>query len=160
MPLTGWTNGILTTTTSPCFTSFPGRYRSSEFPVKMYTGISTTASILRLEFDFYEIDSWGNDAFAVFINCFTIQLGLFNVDKYQGMLGGFVEDVHFETNSLGSPTDLGFGGFDDQRHNVTINLPSRFFNGLLQVQFGSNLDRVIDNKSYGIDNIKITAYQC
>ena len=126
----------------------------------MYTGISTTASILRLEFDFYEIDSWGNDAFAVFINCFTIQLGLFNVDKYQGMRGGFVEDVHFETNSLGSPTDLGFGGFDDQRHNVTIDLPSRFFNGLLQVQFGSNLDRVIDNKSYGIDNIKITAYQC
>ena len=55
--LTGWTTGILDTSNTQSFTSFLGSYGSSVSPENLYTGIPTTATMLKLEFDFYEIDS-------------------------------------------------------------------------------------------------------
>ena len=75
MSLTGWTDGILTQ--SPYFTTFLGRNGGVLYPEKLYTGITVMASILKLEFDFYEIDSWDSELFAVVINCVTIPLGIF-----------------------------------------------------------------------------------
>ena len=160
MPLSGWTNGKLETTSTQYFTSFLGRYARSESAEKIYTSIPTTASMLKLEFDFYEIDSWYNELFAVVINCVTIPLGAFNAFNDEGTREGDVEDVHFKTSSLVQPFNQGFNVYPDQRHHVTIFLPSRFINGFLKVRFESSLVEVIEDRSFGIDNIWITAYQC
>ena len=160
IPLTGWTNGFLDTTSTQQFTSFLGRYVSQMLPEKLYISIPTTASMLKFEFDFYEIDSWNDDWFNVVINCVTIPLGNFEFVTDEGTREGDVEDVHFKTQSLGPPLNMGFDAYPDQTHHVTINLPGRFVNGFLKVRFESGLDQKIDNESFGIDNIQITAYQC
>ena len=94
------------------------------FPEKLYAGIPTSASMLKLEFDFYEIDSWDDEVFAVYINNAGILLGYFNHILDEGTQVGSVGDVRVEIQSLGPPLDLGFNPhFGDQIHHVTIYLP-------------------------------------
>jgi hypothetical protein len=160
--LTGWTNGKVENS-STAFTSFLGRYGASGSAEKVYTTIPTNASKLTLNFDFYEIDSWDGESFSVEINCVTILLGTFLYGTNEGNRTGVVGDVQFETRATvhGAPINMGFGSFADQIHHVTINLPSRFVNnGLLKVKFSSTLNQDLTDEAFGIDNIKITAYQC
>ena len=117
-------------------------------------------SILKLEFDFYELDSWDYETFAVVINCVTISLGIFFWNIDEGTRQGTVGDVSFKTQSLGAPANVEFNAYSDQAHHVTINLPSRFVNGVLNVKFLSSLNGDASDESFGIDNIKITAYKC
>ena len=147
-------------TSVPYFTHFLGRYGKLLPPEKIYTNIPTNPSRLKLEFDFYEIDSWDTELFDVVINCVTIPLGSFKSNVDEGTREGVVQDVHFQISSIGALANRGFAGQSDQIHHVTIDLPHRFVNGLLQVKFETNLDESIGNESYGIDNIQLTGYPC
>ena len=161
MSLTGWTDGRLDTTSTQYFTSFLGRYGRSMSPEKTYMSISTTASKLTLEFDFYEIDTWDHETFTVVINNFTVPLGTFFVFNNEGTFGGVVGDVHFEILSGEKFPSTGFDDdYPDQIHHVTIDLPIRFVTGFLKVRFESGLDEEVNNESFGIDNIKLTTYEC
>ena len=160
--MTGWTNGKLETS-SIAFTSFLGRYGSNGSAEKIYTTLPSTASKLTLNFDFYEIDSWDGEIFSVEINCVTIPLGSFLYGTNEGNRTGVVGDVQFKTRASvsGIPINRGFGKYSDQIHHVTINLPKRFVNnGLLKVKFSSSLNQDFTDEAFGIDNIKITSFQC
>ena len=78
----GWTNGKVDS--DGAFGQFLGRYIADDpQPEKTYAVFAGAATI-RVEFDFYEIDSWnksgsrGPDHFVVFIDHEEVDLGVFD----------------------------------------------------------------------------------
>ena len=165
---TNWTNGLLAEEVNcTYFTKFLGRYTGMNttlwpLPEKTFSGIPTASSMLKLEFDFYEIDSWDTEPLSVQVNNDTILLGTFRHQTNEGTTSGFSGisgDIAFTTKSDGG---VGFRCFntirEDQIHHVTISLPSRIFaSGSIFVKFVPGIDSGLHDESLGIDNIKLTS---
>ena len=159
----GWING--NTTKEGAFTEFLGRYAIDQpSPRKTYT-VPKDASEIKLEFDFYEIDSWdGNqDYFRVRIDDKAVNIGTFSwwydEDGRYGKVNGISYIFKSERNS-----NIGFTSkWLDQIHHVTMRIPKSFFevDGKLKIEFQTTFSSDIDNESVGFDNIEITAmYGC
>ena len=164
--LAGWTNGKLDM--HPGFTTFLGRYddnnfRSADDPSKRYT-VPPSASSVRVEFDFYEIDQWaGADYLYVYINAEELNLGVFNYNVDEGLkTGSSPSGITWQSLSGGTPTHIGFGSVNDQIHRVTATVPSSLLSaGTLELRFGTRLSGGMEVNSSGFDNIRVTAlYDC
>jgi hypothetical protein len=161
----GWDNGRLDSCSD--FTQFLGRYfpGDASFPHKTYTDIPTDASTVTVEFDFYEIDVWGwqqEDRVVVNIDGVDVPLGPFRSQFDDGTKTGVVNGVSFQTSSYDVPAERCFGAGDgsntwyfDQKHHVTMVLPSRFIaDGALSLDFKTPGVRRF--QAAGFDNIRIT----
>ena len=166
--LTGWTKGQL----DYCayFTNFLGRFAAFDLdPVKTYSNIPVDASMLTLEFDFYEIDSWEateQDCAVININNVRIPIGIFDSSSDEGTMNKTVDGIELVSASQGAPSEHCFGKNDsnsmwfDQKHHVTVTVPNSYFsNGNLTVKFQTYVSGDKENESAGYDNIKITAHR-
>ena len=164
----GWTNGKVDS--DGAFGQFLGRYIASDpQPEKTYAVFAGAATI-RVEFDFYEIDSWnksgsrGPDHFVVFIDHEEVDLGVFDAGTDEGYRhGSTANGIKWTTQSTGPPTHLGFGdqgktSFKDQIHKVVVTIPPSFFadDRRIKVRFENRANgEVAEDESAGIDNVKI-----
>jgi hypothetical protein len=114
-----------------------------------------------VSFDFYEIDSWNNEEFYVYVDGKAINLGRFsyNSNENENIKSGITVDEIAWSYSSAPPEDLiNTSGWKDQVHNVTLNVPRSALTGSdITVKFDARLDHHQSNESYGIDNLIIMA---
>ena len=161
---TGWKNGRIDS--APAFTKFLGRYdvndrKSDKFPEKTYSGLNPKANSIKLQLDFYEIDSWdgtgkyGPDLLWIRIDGVKLAIGPFamNVDEKTKSGGAF--GISWSSKSLGPPAHLGFnGGYLDQKHRFTIIIPKEYYaDGKITVKLGAEITSEKWDESAGYDNI-------
>ncbi|MCY2983755.1 MAG: Ig-like domain-containing protein, partial [Planctomycetota bacterium] len=106
---------------------------------------------VQVEFDMLELDSWDGEAFRVFANdqqvssnSFFTRYSAYGLDGNQG--AATVTDL--------GVTNQGFSDWADQRHHFKLNVP--VVNGQLKLGFGSTLDQLSGDESWGLDNLKIS----
>ena len=171
--VTGWTNGKIEKG-GKAFSWFLGRYdahdtNKEKFPKKTYHGLNPQADSVRLEVDFYEIDSWegatsnGRDQLWIFIDGVRLAIGPFNESVEERTKTGSAEGINWIRKSLGKPKKLGFKGKSkDQKHRLVIKIPKQYYkDGEITVQFVAGLDDSNHDKSAGFDNIKFfEMYKC
>jgi hypothetical protein len=169
--LTGWENGLLTDDLNCTgFSKFLGVYgldNNANFPKLLLNSIPTDVLHVLLEFDFYEIDSWDfadNDRVNIQINNEpNITIGpfeKFSLDCNSTIVSG---DINGIVRALAPPVDQCFAFWPDQKHHVSLTLPSRLFttDGTLAVKLMPITNQPISDESAGFDNFKITAHwQC
>ncbi|EPA0548831.1 tandem-95 repeat protein, partial [Vibrio alginolyticus] len=118
--------------------------------------IPSDVNEVNISFSFYEIDSWDGESFQIFVggeqlttlenSAFRTQDGTTTLYDSDGNEVG--EVIH------GASQREGFGGWNDQAHQVNLTVPVE--DGQLQLGFGSTLNQSIPDESFGIDNIEIT----
>ena len=163
----GWSDGT-TTDGGAAFTTFLGRFGGGGEQTSKSFAVTDGADQVEITFDFYELDSWDGDAgdrFAVSINGGEIVSEDFfhagragrdgNDPAASGRTGAVSWSIAPATDGQSS---LGFTSgpaYTDQIHQVTLLLdnPGADFT----LGFGSTLDQEIDDESFGIDNLVVTA---
>jgi len=167
----GWFNGNLNAD-CPALTQFLGRFDSaSPFPYKTYT-IPPATTQVKVEFDFYQIDSWdgGTDSLRVLLNSLSIDLGSFQTSDIStpGHVPGtpvnrqYPTDVSVVLNTLKRTTPIVcFKTGDEIIHHVAITLPNKYFStGKLTLELQTWLTDYVRDEASGFDNIKITILDC
>lgn len=158
---TGWNNN--TTTNDSLFSEFLGRFNrninvgGNQELFQTFT-LSGDQDYVTIEFDLYEIDSWDNEWFYIFINDQQIRSdrlrhNVFEDNGYALDSGtNITSDVHTLTN------DDGYIGFRDttrdQIHRYTLTIPT---NGNdIKFGIGTSLNsNNFNDESFGIDNVII-----
>ncbi len=146
----GWSQNTSTTGNST-FTRFLGRFGGTggaETVFKTYalSGVQTQVTI---DFDFYEIDSWDEEEFRVFVDGMAVERDRYSWRRDDGIYHGLpklfpADDGH---------TDYGFGNFPDQ--GIAYQLVIATTASSLRLGFGSTLNQDITDEAWGIDNIQI-----
>ena len=159
--LTGWNNGRLDSSSG--FTQFLGRFAKNEpDPWKYYRDIPTDALYVTLMFDFYEIDAWDKDdqdCLYVLIDGNRVNFGIFDQHRDDGPRSGSEHGITWSIGNSASPTNIGFSSSKDQKHSVTMRIPSSLFSdGKIKLQFDTRVTSTNKNhESAGFDNIKWVA---
>ncbi|NDV18287.1 tandem-95 repeat protein [Pseudodesulfovibrio sp. JC047] len=150
------------TETDGIMTDFMGRFGNlsgtsdafKDFPV------ADQADSVTLEFDLYEIDSWDGEWFGVSVNGETAMFPLHHGSPDGPIPGGpaYVTPGITLTVTPVTPDgqDLGFRGWSDQIHHVTITIDDPGQN--LSVGFLNTLNQSVIDEAYGIDNISVASY--
>lgn len=145
---TGWNNN---TTTFEAGTQFLGRHGGTGgaqalFKTYALTGAQTQVNV---QFDFYEIDSWDQEFFTVFVDDVAIAN-----DEFQWFR--FDNPANATPLQNNGSTDLGFGiiGAPDQSYRYSFDINTTGTS--IKLGFGTNLDQSIGDESWGIDNVVIT----
>ena len=168
----GWAQGdgsVASVQPSDTFSKFLGRLGGSDVGTnqvsKTYEGLPTDAPMLKLSYDMYELDSWdvderwahpGGDKYFVEINDKVIDFGAFggNLNDYKK---GEVDGIQWTTHFINAPTNLGFFQYNDQKHDVILTIPQKYYaDGKLTIKFRTYTDEILENESLGIDNLMIT----
>lgn len=154
----GW-NDNSTNNAVPAFTEFLGRFSGTgetQSVFKTYALPGDQLSVI-IEFDFYEIDSWdgdndsADDSFLVYIDDNIV------VDAYYYWWSND-DDSDSHSTPYAAPTNIGFAGWDDQRHHFVIQVPTTASS--IKLGFGSGLDQDLSDESWGIDNVTVeTSYE-
>ncbi len=158
---TGWTDNT-TTDGGATFGEFLGRFHDDNGNEAVSKTFATDASAdyAIFEFDFYEIDSWdgGGDEFSIFIDGEEVFVESFNDAN---------TETYFTTATLtdgrevtvdvgaGNPDNIGFSGFDDEIHRITVTVENP--GPSVTLGFGANLTANINNESWGIDNLTVSS---
>ncbi len=156
----GWNNN--TTSTDATLSQFWGRFGrnvhvAGDQELFQTFALSGDQEYITIEFDFYELDSWENERFYLFINdTQVLNNDIYNRTTYDREVGGTFGDVTYRVQEL--TDDIGFitynTSYQDQivRYSLTIkNTDSSF-----KLGFGSNLNtNDLNNEAFGIDNLKI-----
>jgi hypothetical protein len=161
--LNGWVNARIETSAQAGFTKFLGLFTSKDLPTKTFAISPERSGSARVEFEFYEIDSWngngfwGPDNFLVVVNNQQVDLGFFTNFGRDPNASGTVQGISWSHNATIATTNLGFGIFADQKHDVVLDIPGSYLTGnALTLKFHFN---VTDDEEYGgIDNLVI--YSC
>jgi hypothetical protein len=106
-----------------------------------------------IKFDFYEIDSWDNETFNVFVNDLMVKNDSYNwqgPDKRDGITGDTGTKLK---NNIGR-TNTRWSN-NDEAHAYEVQAVVRG-GGFVKLGFGAGLSSGINDESYGIDNIEIT----
>jgi len=149
----GWSNNV--TDSSLNTTQFLGRFSGSagtQAVSKTYSlsGNQTEATI---SFDFYEIDSWDGETFNVFIDNTIVFSSQFWVDSHLPSPDNYVNTSTVNISQL----DEGLLAFDaaysDELWRYTIDVATTSNN--IKLGFGTTLDELRSNESWGIDNVII-----
>ena len=157
----GWTERSIESRV-PFLSSFLGRFgRGRQSTGRNFENIPSNAESIAIEFDLYQFDDWtftGNerDKVVVVVDSTEVDLGLF--DRYaSGTQGG----ISWRRYPSGHPNhNLGFGGSDDRVHKVVLRVSSSFVrSGVLTVTVRGSLNGLISEKSFGIDNFKLTSHR-
>ena len=150
----GWTNNT-TTIGNESFTTFLGRFGGTggNEAVSKTFALSGDQDRVTIEFDFYEIDSWDQEAFMVFVNN-----NLYSAVTYRhqdrnepGTVSGLaVTNLLPEAGNY----NLGFSHWEDQTYHYRFDYYTTATS--ITLGFGSTLNGSIYNESWGIDNVRIT----
>lgn len=153
---TGWSDNT-TENGGTILTEFLGRHSQeagSQDTFKTYV-LSGNQDYVVLSFDFYEIDSWDNEAFRIFIDdavLFNVNFsnGAFNTpaDGSSGILSWQIQELtqfnaHFAYGA----------GFSDQAYRITLTVDTTA--AAMKLGFSSTLDEAIGNEAWGVDNITV-----
>ncbi len=112
--------------------------------------LSGAQTVVGIQFDFYEIDSWDNELFNIFIDDALVMAHPFDFTVYDAS-----PDM---ANILPPPpilADLGFGQWPDQTYTHNMIIYPTTAAGF-KLGFGATLDGENgDNEAWGIDNLVI-----
>ena len=115
-------------------------------------GVANANKKVKIRFDLYEIDSWGESSsvpeiFYLFINNMNIlSKDLWTDAVFGDKDGGTAINVKDSTNNI--------YGFHDEKHQIEI-LTDLDSSGRVKLGFGAKLNEALSNESWGIDNIEI-----
>ncbi len=141
----GWSDNTTTDGGSP-FTEFLGRHGGTGGSQVLYKDFSLSGNQteVTIEFDFYAIDSWDGEYFNIYID-----------DVLERQDQFYVGAVPTGTIFLFGGADYGFNGiWLDQGVRYTLTVDTSATN--LRLGFGTTLDQIIPDESWGIDNVKIS----
>jgi len=150
------------------FSHFLGRFGRDKNRASKTFDVPKDAKSLTVEFLFYEIDSWEfRDRLLFIVGSTRLDLQQFglrdpinnpnNFYSISGKASGISWQRKSETNS----SDFGFSpSAKDQKHRVSVSIPSRYYadTGKLKVGFYLETSHDIWSESGGVDNFKITAH--
>ena len=156
--VSGWSNNSTSTVDGE---KILGRFIHTQDVEKTFT-VPTNVDGYTISFDFYEIDSWDNEEFAVFIDGKEVNLGRFtgggNDDSENARSGVTADEIVWTYSSLDPAQLSGTGGWADQIHQVSIWVPKTAISGnQITVKFDARTNQHVNDESYGIDNFAITA---
>ncbi len=144
---TGW--NVTTREYDASLSYFLGRFGGTGGAQSVYKTFTLAApSIVTIQFDFYEIDSWDGEQFRVFINDAVVIAAPIR-QSYNDSV----------TNAVALTDGLSHiaysSGWTDQKFRFTLTYDATTTN--LKLGFGSTLDQAIADEAWGIDNLMITA---
>lgn len=144
-------------------TTFLGRWGSGSSAIDYVNktfdfGSSNANKAITIKLDFYEIDSWDNEIFYIYINGIRHNLSSFPGEVYiNGELQNTVAK-NFRLNRNDGGTSLVVSGSswsgDEEKHQITINTTLNS-SGRVRLGFSSTLNESVSNESWGVDNIEI-----
>lgn len=144
-------------------TTFLGRWGSgssaTDYVNKTFSfGSENANKAVTIKFDFYEIDSWDDEIFYVYINGIRHNLSTFPGQIYiNGQLQNTTaKTFKLNTNNGGSSLVVSGSSWsgDEEKHQITINT-TLDSNGRVRLGFSSTLNEATSNESWGVDNIEI-----
>ncbi len=147
----GWNN---TTREYVNGTYFLGRFAGTGGAQGIYKSYSLNAGLksIRIQFDFYEFDSWDGESFYIYINDSLYQSNPFWTNSHYSN-----EDKPANAiNLTPGTTNIGFGTWADEFFRYTIDLTNTSIT-TLKLGFGCSLDQDISDESWGVDNVFIEA---
>ena len=146
----GWNdNKVETSNPGGNFTAgFLGRHQGLESQ-QLYKTFTIPSGIVNvnISFDFYEVDSWDNENFRVYIDDTQVFARNFQHGSNEALGGGMV--------SNGSNSNKGFGSWSDQFHGFSFDVTPTGTS--IKLGFGAFLNGGESDESMGIDNVYITA---
>ena len=147
----GWSANV-TTNGGPAFSEFLGAFPGTggAQAVSKIFPLSGAQTVVGIQFDFYEIDSWDNELFNIFIDDALVMAHPFDFTVY---------DVSPDMANILPPppilADLGFGQWPDQTYTHNMIVYPTTAAGF-KLGFGTTLDGESgDNEAWGIDNLVI-----
>lgn len=147
----GWSN---TTREYVNGTYFLGRFAGTGGAQAIYKSYALDAGLkdIKIQFDFYEFDSWDGESFYIYINDSLYQSNPFWTNSHYAN-----EDKPANAVNLTSgTTDIGFGPWGDEFFRYTINLTNTNIT-TLKLGFGCSLDQGTSDEGWGVDNVFIEA---
>ena len=136
-------------------TSFLGPFGNGATPNKTYT-LSGNQTQVTIEFDLYQIDSWDDEPFHVYIDDVLVISHEFSGGDAVPSLNGTFPGGSY-TASTTQTGELGFGarhsGWRDGIHHYTIILDNAASS--LNLRFGMTANEAVYNEAFGVDNIDI-----
>lgn len=145
----GWSPNNRDTSASE-LSSFLGRFGGSgglqEVSKTFDFGLENRDTVVQIEFDFFEIDSWDGEKFIVFANNRQLSVKHYRCDHNNNENGGTFTSTNLFT---------GWGAENIHRYKLYAKTDET---GKVKLGFGSTLNQPIDDESYGIDNVKITLF--
>lgn len=162
-----WQGGQVSDEYQQQFSHFLGRFGREDDRAAKTFDVPNDAKSLTCEFLFYEIDQWEKrDRFLFIVGGTRLDLQQFglqdpvnnpgNIYSLSGKAGGISWQRTTETNS----TDLGFSAAKDQKHKITVSIPSWYYaeTGKLKVGFHLETSHATWSESAGVDDFKIIAH--
>eukprot|EP00541_Cyclophora_tenuis_P010018 CAMPEP_0116543714 /NCGR_PEP_ID=MMETSP0397-20121206/1717_1 /TAXON_ID=216820 /ORGANISM="Cyclophora tenuis, Strain ECT3854" /LENGTH=206 /DNA_ID=CAMNT_0004067849 /DNA_START=198 /DNA_END=818 /DNA_ORIENTATION=- len=130
--------------------------------------IPTSASKVRFQIDFFEIDSWnadnryGPDCIYIWIDDTRVFIGIFSWARDEGQRSGSKSGIRWESESQGPPTQIGFGRIKDQKHTIKVYIPPNYYSdGKFVVKLETQVTGSINDESSGWDNVRVAyLYHC
>ena len=150
---TGWSNNSTEAAAAadPIFTEFLGRFTGNgSIVTEKSFGVGSAGRCLEIGFDFYQIDSWDGESFLVEIDDELVVADSFPWADYDAPP---LATAYQETRA-----QRGFSGWGDRTFRYTI--PWYSTSASVKLGFGSGLDQAVNDESFGIDNLTITAVPC
>jgi hypothetical protein len=137
-----------------------GRFTGAQDVEKTFS-VPTGADSYTVSFDFYELDSWDNEEFYVYVDGKAINLGRFShgTNENENIKSGVTADeIAWSYTSAPREYLSNTAGWYDQVHNVTLIVPRTALTGSdITVKFDARLNSGENDESYGIDNLIIMA---
>ncbi|AMK10994.1 VCBS domain-containing protein [Pseudodesulfovibrio indicus] len=167
----GWTDNTVTET-SGAFTDFLGRFGKGDATEKTFE-VAEGADKATIEFDVYEIDSWtlsNNTSWGYDVLTFTVNGNNVDIPLERSLRDDSTIDntdrsgtitvdgtvIHWTFSAVTDGTqNLGFAGYEDQIHHVTITVENP--GDTITLGLGSNLNEPLNNESFGIDNVAVNS---
>jgi hypothetical protein len=155
----GWSSDKLDVDNDFTHGAFLGRFSGTQSVTKVFD-IPAASEELKLTFDFLEIDSWDGEKFKVKINGHWINLGTFQHNIGEANATGVHANsgIEWTRAAEAAPAHLGFNGHKDQVHRFELTIPASIATDhKLSVTFKGELSSGVNDESWGIDNVELTA---
>jgi hypothetical protein len=157
--LNGWQNGQIDSSQTEAFSKFLGIYTAGMNPPFKVFSVPRDVEAVIVELDFYEIDGWDlQDSIAIFVDGEPISMQ-FNHSFDEGRREGTTQfGVKWTSISTDMPKNLGFLSYMDQKHHITIEVPSAsklYSDGEIRILL-SCVARQSGSVSVGWDNFRIS----
>ncbi len=154
----GW-NDNTTTETAGNASNFLGRFGGSngeEAVSKVFNlGVEHAGESVIIKFDMYEIDSWDDEFFNVFVNGEEVASdAMSHFGRTWSNLATDEEDGGEAIDNIGSSGAPHLDNDEVHSYEVQAIVDS---NGEVKLGFGSTLNQSLSDESYGIDNLVISS---
>jgi hypothetical protein len=154
----GWVNGIVSNDSA--FGAILGPYGGTGGAQAVHStfNIPNGTNVASFTFDMIAIDSWDNEEFIVFVDGAPAASLRFQ-HSTDGVTGQWVSDnpnYTFQVLETGPREHSGYNGsWTDQKASVQLDV--RNPGQTVTLGFGSTLDQGIDDESFAVDNVSLTA---